>query len=197
MIEVHTEGIQRISVYLERLDEKIWRAAKAVVARQSKAMTKYVIARHLTGGTSKDRLAVRTGHLRRTTKAKPVKEEKGAIVGGTSFGAKYARVHVGPRGKKTTITPKRAKYLAIPLAAAKTPAGVARGGPRDFPDTFVFRSKAGNLIIGQRRRDRVVPLFVLKKRVTIPTRVHPEDIARVFTPRVLKDLRTSFERAAG
>jgi hypothetical protein len=48
-----------------------------------------------------------------------------------------------------TITPIKAKMLAIPLAAAKTGAGVARSGPTSgiWGPTKCFRSKAGNLII--------------------------------------------------
>lgn len=80
----------------------------------------------------------------------------------------YARVHEA-RGT-TRIVPRRARHLAIPLPAAKTARGVARGGPRDFLDTFVRRSKAGNLIIFQNRADTIVPLFVLKDFVKIKGR---------------------------
>ena len=52
-----------------------------------------------------------------------------------------------------------------------TPAGVVRGRARDFPDTFVRRSGAGNLLIFQAMGDGTVePLFVLKSEVTIPAR---------------------------
>jgi hypothetical protein len=80
----------------------------------------------------------------------------------------YARVHEH-RGT-TIIKPKRAKYLAIPLDDAKTARGVARGGPRDFADTFVKRSKAGNLVIYQDRADQIVPLFVLVRSVRVKGR---------------------------
>ena len=61
----------------------------------------------------------------------------------------YAKVHFGPRGSEVKIVPIKAKLLAIPLAAAKTGAGVARGGPTSgiWGPTKCFRSKAGNLII--------------------------------------------------
>lgn len=70
------------------------------------------------------------------------------------------------------ITPKKGKFLAIPLEAAKTVrADVGRGGPRDFEDTFIFTSKAGNKIIAQRSGDGLTPLFVLKESVKIPPRL--------------------------
>ncbi|MEY9560468.1 hypothetical protein [Sinorhizobium fredii] len=71
-----------------------------------------------------------------------------------------------------TIKPKTAKYLAIPLPAALDSKGVPlKKGPRDWAHTFVSKSKAGNLIIFQRRGTQVIPLYVLKSSVTIPPRL--------------------------
>lgn len=80
----------------------------------------------------------------------------------------YARVH--EHDGTTIIRAKRGKYLTIPLDEAKTARGVARGKARDFLDTFVRRSKAGNLIIFQDRADTIVPLFVLKEQVSVKGR---------------------------
>lgn len=196
MIEVKVEGEGQLTVYLEKLTGGILRAAGRVVERQSGLMTEYIKARHLGGGTSADRLAVRTGHMRRTTGPKRVAVRGKDIEGGVQFGAPYARVHVGRRGKETAISPKRARWLTIPLRAALTPAGGPRGSAGDFPDTFFFRSRAGNLLLGQKTgKGGLVPLFVLKKEVIVPARVHPEDIVRVFAPRVKKDLEAELARA--
>ena len=71
-----------------------------------------------------------------------------------------------------TIRPKNAQWLAIPLDAAKTGAGVARGGPRDYQNTFFATSKKGNLILFQKDAGGgIIPLFVMKKEVTIPPRL--------------------------
>lgn len=177
-----------------RIPDRIMQVISRVMHRQTSAMANYMVTRHLTGGTTSDRLAVRTGHLRRSMRVvEPViKDDK--VVSSINFGAKYAGVHIGPRGQVTTIRPKRAKMLAIPLPAAKTQAGVPRGGPRDFPGTFVIRSKAGNLLVVQKgARNRLLPLFVLKPSVRIPARVHPEDIFGVFKDRILRDLKASIE----
>lgn len=75
-----------------------------------------------------------------------------------------------------TITPKKGKYLAIPLRPALAANGVSRrGGPRAYPDGFFFTSKKGNLLFGitkgKGKNAQIVPLFLLKDRVTVPPRL--------------------------
>jgi len=44
-----------------------------------------------------------------------------------------------------TITPKRGKFLAIPIAENLTGAGVARfSSPRQVPDGFLLKQRAGS-----------------------------------------------------
>jgi hypothetical protein len=71
------------------------------------------------------------------------------------------------------ITPRRSRYLAIPLDNALNFQGVPlRPGPRFWKDTFVRKSRKGNLIIFQKRGPgKIVPLYLLKKRVRIPARL--------------------------
>jgi hypothetical protein len=101
------------------------------------------------------------------------------------------------------IKPKHGKYLTIPLEAAKAGKGgqgpgrgSARGGP--WGETFVGKSKAGNLIIfGRLRitkgkrvgelRSRIVPLFLLKKQVIIRARIHPEELIAWIKPKMIED----------
>ncbi len=73
-----------------------------------------------------------------------------------------------------TITPKRARWLTVPLPAAMDSRGVMKlPKARDYPRTFVAKSRRGNLIIFQKRGGKkIVPLFVLKKRVKIPPRLN-------------------------
>ena len=100
-----------------------------VVKEHSVRLWQQVIIRHLTGGTTSDRLGRRSGTLARSTRPIPVKMEGSKVTGGLSFGAEYAWTHIGPAGSQVTIRPKNKRFLAIPLAAAKTAAGVARGRP--------------------------------------------------------------------
>jgi len=43
---------------------------------------------------------------------------------------------------------------------------------RDYPRTFVARSRRGNLIIFQKQGKSVIPLFLLKPNVKIPARLN-------------------------
>lgn len=64
------------------------------------------------------------------------------------------------------------KLLTIPLPAALDGRGVPlRPSARDWPNTFVGTSRAGNLLIFQRRGSSIIPLYVLKQSVSIPARL--------------------------
>lgn len=76
-----------------------------------------------------------------------------------------------------TITPKKAKYLTIPLPPALTSRGLPKKpSARDWKDTFVLKSRKGNLLIVQKQPNGgILPLYVLKKSVTIPKRLGFEE----------------------
>lgn len=102
------------------------------------------------------------------------------------------------------------KLLTIPLPAALTAAGVLRNTAAELQkrgDTFVARSKKGNLIIfkatpksksrtragrqGATRRPQLVPLFVLKDQVTI----EPSNWASTSADEALKELGPYLDQA--
>ena len=174
---------------------------KEVFRKNGVLLAGYLRKERFTGGTTTTRLGVRSGKLRASVRTAQITENSNVIEGGMEFGTVYARTHVGPRGQVTTILPKNKKYLAIPLDAAKTPAGVAKGSPQSgkFGKTFFIKSKNGNLILmgqntyakGQnvgKAHGKVVPLFLMVKQVKIKARVHPEQIPKYITPRITKDL---------
>ena len=71
-----------------------------------------------------------------------------------------------------TIAAEKAAFLTIPLPAALDSKGVPlKKRARDWDDTFTRTSKAGNLLIFQRRGKEIVPLYVLKRSVTVPARL--------------------------
>jgi hypothetical protein len=95
--------------------------------------------------------------------------------------SKYAGIHL----TGGTITAKNAKFLAIPLAAAKTSAGVSRypsplrqSLPAAFPSgVFVHHGvifgKLGKTASGRDKKrggSNLVPLFILKHSVYLPKR---------------------------
>lgn len=74
------------------------------------------------------------------------------------------------------IVARRAQYLTIPLPAALDSRGIPiHPRARDWPNTFVQKSRRGNLIIFQRQGAAIVPLYVLKREVTLPPRLGVED----------------------
>lgn len=95
-----------------------------------------------------------------------------------------ARFPMSVHEKGATIRPKRAQYLTIPLPAAMDSRGVPlRKRARDWDNTFVARSRKGNLLIFRKEGRGIVPLYVLKKEVRIPPRLGMEkDMRENFLP---------------
>ena len=117
-------------------------------------------------------LAVRSGNLRGSLQVDLPHVEGDAMVssiGVTGSAAVYGKflIHGG------TITPKRGKYLPIPVGPALTGARVPRyASARDVPDLhFIPRTRSGNpilaKIVGRGTRRHLEPYFVLKTSVTI------------------------------
>ena len=164
-----------------------------VVQEHSKRLWDHTVSRHLTGGTASDRLGRRTGTLARSTRPLQVRLEGSKVTGGLAFGAEYAGVHIGPAGSQVTIRPKNKKFLAIPLAAAKTAAGVARGGPLSgiWGPTFIAKGIIFGFSGGTKasKSAKPIPLFVLKRSVVVPRRVHPkEHLLDWAKPKFMADL---------
>ena len=121
------------------------------------------------GGTSDRTLSRRSGDLIQSIKdSVRVTGNTLANVQGGIGGAFYLRTHE----YGATIRPKKAKYLAIPLPEALNANGTPKlASPRQWKNTFVKQSKAGNLLIFQKRGRQIVPLYVLKKEVKIRPRL--------------------------
>ena len=121
------------------------------------------------GGTGDRTLSRRSGDLIQSVKdSVRVTSTTLANVQGGIGGAFYLRTHE----YGATIRPKKAKYLAIPLPEALNANGTPKlASPRQWKNTFVKQSKAGNLLIFQKRGRQIVPLFVLKKEVKIRPRL--------------------------
>ena len=189
-------------VEFQKITKRVFSEAKRIVAAESVLLSSHVRKQYMTGGTTPDRLAVRTGNLRSSTKPIKIEVHGGTVDGGIGFGTMYAKMHIGPKGQKTTIKPKNSKFLAIPLDAAMTPSGVPKGSPRKGPwgQTFFFRTREGKLILFGKKvvqkgaragqtRGNIVPLFLLVKQVVVPARVHPEDILAWEKPKMIEAFR--------
>lgn len=141
----------------------IGQAMMFAMKRSTIRLSDYIAEHKLSG----QKLKVRTGNLRRSlqeSRAKKVERRGDNVIGTVGTNMEYAAIHE----YGGTIRPKKSKYLAVPLKAALTAKGVARGGPRDFKDTFFAMSKKGNLIMFGKSMGKIIPLFAMKKEIKIP-----------------------------
>lgn len=197
-IRVDTSGIEREknllngarAQFFADLEKEAFRIGEKGVA---------VAKSYRRGGTTDEKSGVRTGRAlsayghRETMDPQGITLDIGAII--PSEGSEVP-LHVrmlegvdgsGNRFDRMTIKPKSAKMLAIPLKAAKTAAGVPRGGPRDFADTFIVRvfDKVFIAQSGARRRGSgrdIIPLFLLVPSVEYKARPSLPYVERAVLP---------------
>lgn len=152
---------------------------KGVTAGSAK-LTSEVQNKHLRGGTSSSRLGVRSGRLRSETRALRTKLDGSRVEGGFKIGVFYASTHFGPKGKVTTIKPKSSRFLTIPLPPALTAGGrPKKKSAREWGDRLQFIPRRGKSpLLAEVTRGGIRPFYVLKTKINIKTRVHPEVIAR-------------------
>lgn len=194
-LTVSKEDLDRIKEKLNKVDAR----KKDGTLERAFKQASLLVARKLKDNVSGAILNRRTGHLAQSIGAKVERDSNQDLMGtiGSGYGAMermpYAEIHE----TGGVITPKRAKYLTIPLQAALTSAGAPKkAGARDWKDTFVGRSRAGNLIIFQKRgKGSLIPLYVLKKRVTIPARRYMSITRDQMTGRVVLAIRGAIERS--
>jgi hypothetical protein len=164
-----------LRVFVETLN-KDWDGAAKVLGAEMKtflnSVAQALVQRHSSawpGGTGEKTLSKRSGDLTASI-------EKSVKITGTTFGDLEGHISAAFPGIVhefgATIRPKKGKYLTVPLPAALDSRGVPyRRSARDWDNTFVARSKKGNLIIFQRRGVQITPLYVLKTSVKIPARL--------------------------
>lgn len=166
---------------------KDWDGAAKILSAEIKTYLDSVAAalaqRHGTpwpGGTGPKSLSKRSGNLVASI-------EKSVKVTGSTFGELEGHISAAFPGIVhefgATIKPKKAKFLTVPLPAALDSRGIPiRKSARDWPNTFVARSKAGNLIIFQKRGTEIVPLYVLRSSVKIPPRLGMRETLSIGIP---------------
>lgn len=114
-------------------------------------------------------LSMRSGRaVRSILQSVKVRGESPGDIQGRIGGVFYLRTHEFG----ATIRAKKANYLTIPLKAALNPDGTPkRKKAKDWSNTFVAKSKKGNLIIFRKVDGGIEPLYLLKKEVKIPARL--------------------------
>ena len=195
-LKIDKTDVDRVINKLAQLDPK----RKDAIAYRSFVDATAYIEQQLKINISGRILKVRTGDLHDSI-GSIVKDTGNQLEGIIGSGARqgnrlpYADIHE----TGGTITPKNVQWLTIPLRAALTPSGMPRGRARDFENTFFAYSKAGNLILFQRKGKKAVALFLLKKSVTIPARRYMSitaeetagQIADIMINRIDKELQRS------
>lgn len=153
------------------MDKFLGRVAKALTARHGKAWP---------GGTSPSSLATRSGNTNRAILQSVRTEMLGdSVIQGHIGGPGFLKVHefgtVGAGGTLPDIVPKKAKFLTVPLKDALDQRGVPKKAKaKDWPDTFVFKSKDGRLFIAQKGKNGQIGLLLyrLMDRVAIRPRLN-------------------------
>lgn len=137
-------------------------------------------------------MRVRTGRLRSSVKA-IIRNDTDNIElrlragGGGAREVKYARIQ--EQGGR--VAPRRGQYLAIPLPAALTAAGVlrgefaSRGGLRSVPDLFVFRARSGKLFLARHNGKDLQLLFHLRRE---PVTIRPKRFLSMAIERARQSL---------
>jgi phage gpG-like protein len=177
--------------------EKVFRAFPAEMVNRSrtelkKLGKKYIRVlqvKHLTGGTSPNRLAVRTGDLRRSFFEEVIGFSLDTLALVIISGSKYAAIHE----YGGDIKAKPGKMLALPLGEALTPAGVARFPSPRSPGAPMMHILTYGRNDGKSRALLVdsisgEPMYLLVKAVKIPARMHARDTMEEFLPVIAKGL---------
>lgn len=199
-------------VKIRRFGSRMREEIRKSLTTEMAVFVKYIRETYLTGGTKETKLAVRSGKLRASLRSVPPAIKNTSVETGITVGTIYGPTHFGPLGQITTIRPKVKQWLTIPLDAAKTKAGVARGAAKSgiWGETF-FRREVDDegkpilILYGKKVSQRgryagqtrggIVPLFRLVKEVKIPARVDPRELARWIEPKLTEAFREATRRS--
>ena len=197
-----TSNLKDFSKDLQKLSQEgLINLLSKGVKKSSSFLITYIKDNHLTGGTTDTKLKGRSGRLRQSVLPLDlIRQSESVVEGGLHIGqgVKYAELHINETRKSTTITPKSAGALAIPLpgSPAVTPSGVSKVVSK-IREQYPFLKRKGN-VLADTRDGNFIPYFALKKSVTIQSRVHTDEIldqnkdkiASLFTRAAQEEINT-------
>lgn len=192
-VKIDTSGPESL---LAKLGKDVQRIASEEVWQFAKDWQRTVSTDNIgpggKGNQGGGRLHNRTGALRRSVRIRKVRGGVRMSVGGKNA------PHAITQELGGVIRPRRGKYLTIPLPNALAASGAQSGKYRirqrggrfetDAGPTFIFKSRAGNLIVGVRRKNRKSfdarrdSLYILKRSVKIPPRLKAWETAQMDSP---------------
>lgn len=182
-------GLHETITRLHAAPSRIPQTLAAIMRTRLGEAVQYARATYLTGGTTATRLASRTGALAASFDftVSPQGSTTYGRLGYLRHPPPWIAVHEGwPDSRaSTTIRPRRAQYLAIPL----TDEARRVGSPRQFPGAlFAARSKRGNLLLFQRVGQGIEPVYLLRSEVSVPARPALRPTVERFAPLLRDDL---------
>ncbi len=187
---VEVRGLNEVQSLLKRLPKDIADDAYEVIKGSVLRVDKKVKANF---GTGPNQLKSRTGALRRSlTVTLNKSDDLQKIGGGISTNSIYAPIQENGgvvEAKNKYLNVPGGPYLNIPLSANMTLAGVMRHSARDVFNSggYISRSRKGNWLVFS---GAGVPMFVLKKSVTIPARLGMVEAAENEVPTLLSRLNS-------
>lgn len=151
------------SVKVQNAIKKIARVAPDILREAfigtSLAIQRYLRTEKMTGGTTDDKLAVRSGRLRSSVRPLTLKQkDKNILQAGVSVGTRYAVTHIGKRGSSITIRPKVKRCLTIPLTKVKGGATTFRKSKK----VTIKRRIAIEDVLARMRKDVMEKLYSRK-----------------------------------
>ena len=182
----------KLTLFVDFSSKRMIQFVKQGIDKAGVETAAYVKTRHLTGGTTEDRLGVRSGTLRKSAHGLKATVEGDRVVGGAGLGdgLVYAPIHIRGEsfgGSSTTIRAK-GKMLAVPFRGWASRTGdigygrTKQPGPLSYPKGFLnvrIPTKKGGLILGHRvkgKNARIDPYYLLIPQVVVPVRVFPERV---------------------
>jgi hypothetical protein len=164
-------GLQAVARNFQKAATRVKPILRQELIRHLQKTTNAVIARNSQAwpsGTTPTSISRRSGAAMESLK-QGVKIEEGAVgPSGYLWGVFYLFVHE----YGGTMRAKKSQFMTIPLPEALNSDGTPKKrNAREWNNTFVGQSRAGNLIIFERRGREIIPLYVLKKEVRVPARL--------------------------
>lgn len=165
------------------------------VKRETRVAT-LAVQSTVVGNISRGPLHSRTGALARSIQAE-VAGDRLSTLRASVFSDKVPYARIQEEGG--TIVAKKAyrrtpggPYLNIPTRENKTASGVTRMTAQQVfaAKGYIRKSRLGNYLVFGTLKGRVVPLFSLKKSVTLPARLGMKDSANKEAAALLDRLRT-------
>ena len=198
-ILIDPKSIDKLDRKITLLPAKIKSANKRAMKRSVKAVASHIVKNKLRGNPLHSRTAGAAGMAGNisynATRPEAVRVINDEVIGEVKNSTPYANIHE----HGGTITPKRAKYLTIPLSGNLTERGVMRVPPKSVVNAFFATSKKGNLIMfgeSPLAGGEIVPMFVLKDKVVIPARPYMEPAAQEKRSEIINFFSEEIRREA-